>query len=304
MNYIYTLSDPETNEVRYVGKTQNIKERYNKHLRMSKSKKNSNTYLYSWIKSLKSNPKIEVLDEVGNNWQFWEQYWICQFKTWGFNLTNLTIGGEGGKDFFTEKTIEKLRELNTGEKNPHYGKKHSKETIEKIKSANIGRIVSEETRKKISESKMGHSVTDEMREKFRLNNINGITGMKGKKHTEETKIKMSKSSIGKKKSNEHTKKIIKRLKIKILCIENNITYNSIDDAANDLNLRRDCISSCLTNKIPSYKNYHFNYINQIKTINKICICCGKEYATQRKSSKYCSNKCSKVYRSKNSKNSR
>ena len=28
-----------------------------------------------------------------NNWQFWETYWIAQFKNWGFNLTNLTSGG-------------------------------------------------------------------------------------------------------------------------------------------------------------------------------------------------------------------
>lgn len=296
MNYIYTLSNPETNEVRYIGKTQNIKERYSKHLRMAKSKKNSNTYLYSWIKSLRSNPKIEILDEVEKDWQFWEQYWICQFKTWGFNLTNLTIGGEGGKDFFTEKTIKKLREKNRGEKNPNYGKKHSKETIEKIKSVNIGRVVSQETRKKISKSKMGHSVTDEMREKFRYNSLNGITGMKGRKHKEETKLKMSKTKIGKKLTNDHIEKIIKRLKVKILCIENNITYSSIDDAANELNIRRDCISLCLTNKIESCNDYHFNYVDKIKTITKKCLFCGEEYVAQRKNSKYCSKKCAQKSR--------
>lgn len=39
---------------------------------------------------------MEVLDIVENDeWQFWEQYWISQTKAWGFNLTNLTIGGDG-----------------------------------------------------------------------------------------------------------------------------------------------------------------------------------------------------------------
>jgi hypothetical protein len=29
-------------------------------------------------------------------WGFWEIYWINQFKTWGFELKNLTNGGDGG----------------------------------------------------------------------------------------------------------------------------------------------------------------------------------------------------------------
>ena len=106
MNYIYTLSDPITNEIRYVGKTINIKERYRKHLENITKRK---TYLYSWMKSLNNFPIMEIIDEVEDDWQFWEQYWISQLKTWGFNLTNLTKGGDGGKDFFSDKTIEKLR---------------------------------------------------------------------------------------------------------------------------------------------------------------------------------------------------
>ena len=292
MNYIYTLSDPETNDVKYVGKTENIKVRYKKHLSRSK---NTKTYLYSWIRSLKSNPIIEIVDEVEENWQFWEQYWICQFKVWGFKLTNLTIGGDGGKNFFSEKTIKMLREKNTGENNPFYGKKHSAETIEKIKLANTGKIYSEETKQKISKSKMGHIVTDEMREKFRLNNINGVTGMKGKIHSEETKQKMSKAKIGKKKSKEHVEKLREKSKVKILCVENNKIYESIENAATELNLNRCYISLCLNNKIDSCNDYHFSYISDIKCVIKTCIFCGNEYKTQRKNSKYCSNKCTTDY---------
>lgn len=97
MNYIYILSDPETLEPRYVGKTTNIKIRFRRHIKDMNKK---NTYLYTWVRTLKDNPIIEVIDEVENNWQFWKQFWISQLKTWGFKLTNLTIGGDGGKDFF------------------------------------------------------------------------------------------------------------------------------------------------------------------------------------------------------------
>ncbi len=44
-HYIYTLSDPNTNEVRYVGKTINIKRRYKQHLYDKRQTSHKN----SWI---------------------------------------------------------------------------------------------------------------------------------------------------------------------------------------------------------------------------------------------------------------
>jgi hypothetical protein len=93
--YIYTLANPITNEIRYVGKTNNIKARYLGHL----SKNNPKSHKANWIKSLTNqglNPKLEILDIVSiENWKFWEKYWISQLLSWGFNLTNHTFGGEG-----------------------------------------------------------------------------------------------------------------------------------------------------------------------------------------------------------------
>ncbi len=94
--YIYTLSHPTTKEIRYIGKTNNISRRYSAHLNdKSKSHKNS------WIKSLLNEdllPIIEVLEEFDLEKDCYEAeiYWIEQFKAWGFNLTNLQIGGIGG----------------------------------------------------------------------------------------------------------------------------------------------------------------------------------------------------------------
>ena len=92
--YIYTLSDPTTNKIRYVGKTDDLKERFRGHVNC-KFKRHSR----NWILSLKRKgllPVMEVIDIVENDeWQFWEQYWISQIKAWGFNVTNLTVGGDG-----------------------------------------------------------------------------------------------------------------------------------------------------------------------------------------------------------------
>lgn len=94
--YIYTLEHPITQEVRYVGKTKNPKMRFQNHLNKSHNKHSHKT---NWIESLKKEglkPVMKIIEEVDeNNWQFWEKFWIHQFKVWGFNLINHTVGGDG-----------------------------------------------------------------------------------------------------------------------------------------------------------------------------------------------------------------
>lgn len=93
--YIYILQEPDTLLVRYVGKTNNPKRRFNHHM-SNKSKNNS--HVNNWIKSLKEKelkPIMSIIDETYDDWQNLEMYWIEQFKAWGFNLTNCTNGGEG-----------------------------------------------------------------------------------------------------------------------------------------------------------------------------------------------------------------
>ena len=95
---IYTLKDPITNDIRYIGKTtQTLNRRLQIHV--YKSRKSTTSHKKAWIKGLLNKglkPIIEKFDEVSNDdWKFWEQYWISQFKAWGFKLTNTTAGGEG-----------------------------------------------------------------------------------------------------------------------------------------------------------------------------------------------------------------
>lgn len=145
--YIYTLSNPNDGEVRYVGKTDDIENRLKEHIRKHMYK---TTYKNNWIKSLKKiglTPKIEILDTVSSNeWCFWEKYWISQFKVWGFNLTNSTNGGEGGNlgELVNKKISEKLK-----------GRVFSKETILKMSKSKTGLKHSEETKLKMSEHHKG-----------------------------------------------------------------------------------------------------------------------------------------------------
>lgn len=147
MNYIYTLSHPLTNEVRYVGKTTSPKRRYSEHI----YKLNKTDHKTNWIKSLLKEglkPVMNIIEVCEDNFSEREKFWITQFP----NLTNLTDGGESFT--MSEKTKEKLRRFNIG-------KKLSEETKEKLRRANTGKNnpryglsvpMSEATKEKISKA--------------------------------------------------------------------------------------------------------------------------------------------------------
>ena len=93
---IYILIDPRDNKVRYVGKANNVSQRYKAHLNRARKHQ---IHKANWIKQLKElnlKPILEVVDIVPiDEWIFWETYWIAQFKVWGFDLINYTNGGDG-----------------------------------------------------------------------------------------------------------------------------------------------------------------------------------------------------------------
>lgn len=114
---IYALLHPTTQEIRYIGKTtKNLSERLREHIYSGKKKKKN--YKESWISNVSKNnlkPEIVLIDEVENSeWEFWEKYWICQFKCWGFDLVNGTDGGIS--PFETFRIIEKNKRENSRKK--------------------------------------------------------------------------------------------------------------------------------------------------------------------------------------------
>jgi hypothetical protein len=93
---IYILIDPRDNMVRYVGKANNVSQRYKAHLNRARKHQIHKANWVLQLKQLSLKPIIEVIDVVPiESWIFWETYWISQFKAWGFNLINYTNGGDG-----------------------------------------------------------------------------------------------------------------------------------------------------------------------------------------------------------------
>jgi group I intron endonuclease len=135
--YIYTLCNPNTGDIRYVGVSKHPHIRYKEHIRESKV---NNTYKCCWIRSIKYEPKMEIIDECYfSDFAFWEKYYISLFKSWGFKLTNLCDGGKGPHGYKFSEESKKKRSINSiGEKNWFYNKKHEEKTKRIMSAKKIG----------------------------------------------------------------------------------------------------------------------------------------------------------------------
>ena len=137
---------------------------------------------------------------------------------------NLTSGGEGAEH--SETTKQKMRDNQKGELNTFFGRKHSLETIEKMKQAHTGVHPSLETRKKLSESKMGK-----------------LNPFFEKDHSEEFKDNLR-----------------KRLSKKVLCVETGMIFNSAKEAGELLNIDSSCINKCCRGERKTAGGYHWKRI--------------------------------------------
>lgn len=124
---IYGLVDPETAEVRYIGKSSRGLKRPYDHMKFHFLKKDI-SYKGNWIRSLMKlglKPKVIVLEEFDSHEGLndAEIFWIKEYRSNGSRLTNLTDGGDGcfGRSV-SEETRKKIGIANSGDKNWMYGR--------------------------------------------------------------------------------------------------------------------------------------------------------------------------------------
>jgi hypothetical protein len=131
--FIYALSDPRNNQVRYIGKANNPEDRYTNHFNSARDK---NTHKRNWINNVRKDglrPELIIIDEVPKSeWVYWEKFYISLFKTWGFSLVNYTEGGDGS-------TFGNSGSFKKGDIPHNKGVPCSEETKQKIKDKLTGR---------------------------------------------------------------------------------------------------------------------------------------------------------------------
>ena len=112
---IYVLKDPDTLEVRYVGKTaQTLICRLGGHISEAKRRGNE-THKLCWINNVLNRNKLPIAEQIDEcSWEDsanLEIFYIAKYKEQGCKLVNETIGGEGnlGREV-SEDTRQKIKE--------------------------------------------------------------------------------------------------------------------------------------------------------------------------------------------------
>lgn len=192
MTYIYLVTNcyNDSNKV-YIGKTKINKGSIRKSLHKKK---------YG------SNIIFTIIDQIESSdhklWKPLESYWIEQFRQWGFDVQNQNKGG-GGPTKYNDET--KLKMIESNRKNYIKGSERN----EKISIKNKNQIWDEERRKKHSQILKLRGklppVSEETKLKISQSN-------KGKKRSDETKIKISESKKGFKHSKETKQKMNQRVR--------------------------------------------------------------------------------------------
>ena len=212
---IYTIFSP-SNKV-YVGQSWNIKHRiacYSGGQCAHQSKLNASFKKYGW-ENHKFNTVLYLNEKVEQKiLDFWEQYLMDFYRARGYELMNIREGGSRGK--------------------------HTEETIKRMCIAQKGRIVSEETKKKLSAITLAQGMCGENHP------------MWGKKHSKESRLKMSLSHLGCK---NRAKAVIQTDKY-----GNIKEWFSATEAASSLGIRSmSNISACCRGKIKQAYGFVWKY---------------------------------------------
>lgn len=90
--FIYVLKDPDSGEVRYVGKTNNPKKRMSGHLSAQQGRNLPSIRWVRKLKNLNKFPVMEIIEET-DDWENSEKKWICHYRNVASDLLNIDDGG-------------------------------------------------------------------------------------------------------------------------------------------------------------------------------------------------------------------
>ncbi len=169
---IYALCEPETGEVRYIGKAVDLQRRLWKHY--TPIHLAPETHKNRWLRQVLARglkPGVLVLERVeGRPWQEAEREWIARYREAGAKLTNILDGGDGGR-MAAELSAETRAKISTKAKQRkrppmpqflrekllkiHTGAKRTEETRAKQRAVALGRKATPEQRARMSVQRMG-----------------------------------------------------------------------------------------------------------------------------------------------------
>lgn len=154
---IYKITSPSGKI--YIGKSKCIRSRFMGYVNMHNVKGQVKLHR-SFNKYGVENHVFEVIEECEfEELNIRERYWQDYYEVINENGLNCLLTSTNDKPFvFSEETLKKKSEAVKGSKHPNYGKKLSKETIEKMSKNRKGRILTQEHKDKISKTTKGRKM--------------------------------------------------------------------------------------------------------------------------------------------------
>lgn len=279
---IYVLIDPlDSTNYRYCGYTKNSNRRLQQHILESKRGLRT-TYKTNWINYLLSNgrqPELLIIRDNISTKEFASQleiYYCDKFKKEGHKLTNTAEPGLGGDTYKNNpnrtQILEKIR----------YAIVQKNKDVEYKKNLSVGNAKvwsNPEHRRKMSLIKTGklngmygvhrygeaapmYGKRHTLQTKQKISNSN-----RGKTRTEETRKKMSLASKGRPKSFESVSKHFKSV-LQYDCDMNFIKkYPSIKQAALENGVQSTGISACCAGRLKTCGKYIWRYGNYENSTN-------------------------------------
>lgn len=275
MRYIYTLSDPSTMEIRYVGQTNEPKRRFNDHISSSinESSESYDTYKARWIRKVITNNLLPIMNIVDSCRSFeesnkLERIYVENLTKDGCRLTNSHVTDvtefsvETRKKISSAKKGKTLEEIVGLEKSLELKEYYS----ERMKLNNPNKSNDTLVKEKISNTlkeyfstpenhwAYGKKMTDDHNEKLRqakLNNPNNVGNRKPR--TDEQKEKIRKSILGRK---------VQRHKILQYDLDDNLIkeWKSLREIENNNStLKRNQISKCCKGEKDFYGGFIWKF---------------------------------------------
>lgn len=201
---IYTLAEPDTGAIRYVGITRvPLKERRARHI-CDARKSGEKNYRACWLRSLEARGLKPIISEVEVTTDpARERFWIAHFRAARYALVNTSDGMESHVGYITPP------EVRTAISAAKRGKPISASHRAALRQAIIGRPVSEATREKIRASQVGkkRNLSPEAIERMIAPHQGKSSWNKDVTRTPEVRRKLSEAQRGKKHSKETRRKI-------------------------------------------------------------------------------------------------
>lgn len=185
MTGIYKITNL-INKKMYIGKAENIKNRWNKHLTELRNNKHNNKHLQaSWNKYGEKNFKFDIIiechkDILNDSEEYFIRYHNTTNNKYGYNKTD---GGDGITNYkHTPEAKAKIRQSSTGRK---LSESHKK----KLLVAVTGRVKSPEELQKLSKAAKGRKISEWHKQQL-------INSTKGKPFSEEHRKNLSEACKG------------------------------------------------------------------------------------------------------------